>query len=254
MSDSLAGRRAFAGLVLAAGAGTRLRPLTDRRPKALCPVDGVPLVDLAVDRVRSVVDDVAVNVHHGRDALLAHLGDRVHVSVEEPDALGTAGAVGALRGWIDGRATVIANADTWCGDGMAALVDGWDGERVRVLVPGGGPLGPRSLIAGSLLPWTLARDLAAEPAGLYESVWRGAVAAGRLETVALEGPFVDCGTPAAYLAANLAASGGRSVVAPGARVEGRLVRSVCWEDAVVSPGETLVDAIRFSARRTVLVR
>jgi NDP-sugar pyrophosphorylase family protein len=254
MSDSLAGRRGFAGLVLAAGAGTRLRPITARRPKALCPVDGVALVDLAVDRVRSVVEDVAVNVHHGRDAVLAHLGDRVHVSVEEPVALGTAGAVGALRGWIDGRPTVIVNADAWCVGGMDALVDGWDGERVRVLVPGGGPLGPGSLIAGSLLPWELARHLAAVPSGLYEAVWREAVGTGRLETVAQDGPFVDCGTPAAYLAANLAASGGRSVVSPGARVAGRVVRSVCWEDAVVGPDEVLVDAIRFSARGTVLVR
>lgn len=215
---------------------------------------GRPLVDLAVERVRPVVDEVAVNVHHGRDALVAHVGDRVHVSVEEPVALGTAGAVGALREWIDGRPTVIVNADAWCGGGMEALVDGWDGERVRVLVPGGGPLGPRSLIAGSLLPWRLARELAAAPSGLYEAVWRDAVAAGRLQTVAQDGPFVDCGTPAAYLAANLAVSGGESVVASGATVEGRLVRSVCWEDAVVGPGETLVDAIRFSARGTVLVR
>ena len=99
------------------------------------------------------------------------------------------------------------------------------------------------------------RTSPAEPAGLYEAAWRDAVAAGRLETVAFDGPFVDCGTPAAYLAANLAASGGRSVVAPrgpGSRAE--LVRSVCWEDAVVEPGEVLVDAIRFSGRETVLVR
>lgn len=241
-------------MVLAAGAGTRLRPLTNRRPKALCPVDGVPLVDLAVDRVRPVVDEVAVNVHHGREALVAHLGDRVHVSVEEPVALGTAGAVGALREWIAGRPTVIVNADAWCPGTLAALVEGWDGERVRVLVPGGGPLGTRSLIAGSLLPWALARDLAAVPSGLYEAVWRDAVAGDRLETVAQDGPFVDCGTPAAYLAANLAASGGESVVAPEANVKGRLVRSVCWEDGVVGPDEILVDAIRFSARGTVLVR
>jgi N-acetyl-alpha-D-muramate 1-phosphate uridylyltransferase len=254
MSDSLAGRTGFAGLVLAAGVGSRLRPLTAVRPKALCPVDGVPLVDLALDRVGPLVGEVAVNLHHGRADLEAHLSDRVHLSIEEPVALGTAGAVGALRDWIDGRATVIANADAWFAGSMAALVDGWDGERVRILVPGGGPLGSRSLIAGSVLPWVLARELAAVPSGLYETVWRDAVAADRLETVTLEGPFVDCGTPAAYLAANLAASGGASVVAPGAQVGGELVRSVCWEDAVVDPSETLVDAIRFSGRQTVLVR
>ena len=191
-------------MVLAAGAGSRLRPLTDHRPKPLCPVDGVPLVDLALARMQGVADDVAVNVHHGREALLAHLGDRAHASIEDPGPLGTAGAVGALRDWIAGRPTVIVNADAWCQGGLEALVAGWDGERVRVLVPGGGPLGPRSLIAGSLLPWPLARALEAEPAGLYEAVWRVALAEGGLETVALDGPFVDCGTPAAYLAANLA--------------------------------------------------
>ena len=66
--------------------------------------------------------------------------------------------------------------------------------------------------------------------------------------------IVDCGTPAAYLAANLAASGGRSVVPPQARVSGRVVRSVCWEEAVVDADEVLVGAIRFTERGTVLVR
>src|SRR5262245_666403 len=243
-----------AGIVLAAGAGTRLSPLTDHRPKALCPVGGVPLVDLAIARVTDVTGAVAVNVHHGREAMLAHLDGRVHLSVEEPEALGTAGAVGQLRGWLDGRAAVVLNADGWCPGGVEALLDGWEGDRIRVLVPGGGPLGASSLIAGSLLPGSVAATIEARPAGLYEAVWRGALDREALEVVAHRGPFVDCGTPAAYLAANLAVSGGASVVSPGARIEGRLVRSVCWEEAVVGPGEALVDAIRFSRRGTVLVR
>ena len=58
-----------AGVVLAAGAGTRLRPLTDLRPKALCPVGGRPLVDLALDRLAAEVGGLgpqwlAVNAHH----------------------------------------------------------------------------------------------------------------------------------------------------------------------------------------------
>ncbi len=244
----------IAGVVLAAGAGTRLAPLTQHRPKALCPVGGVPLVDLAVERVREVTDAVAVNVHHGREAMLTHLGDRVHVSLEEPVALGTAGAIGALRAWLDGRGAVVVNADAWCPGGLPALLDGWDGERVRVLVAGGGALDGSSLIAGSLLPGAVAATIDARPAGLYEAVWRDALAAGRLETVVHTGPFVDCGTPATYLAANLAASGGTSVVSPSARVLGRVVRSVCWEEAVVRADEVLTDAIRFSRRGTVLVR
>ena len=74
----------LAGVVLAAGAGDRLWPLTRHLPKALCPVGTSPLVDHAIGRARSVATDVAVNVHHGRAALLVHLGDRVHVQVEEP--------------------------------------------------------------------------------------------------------------------------------------------------------------------------
>ncbi|MGI8807170.1 MAG: nucleotidyltransferase family protein [Acidimicrobiales bacterium] len=100
----------LAAVVLAAGAGTRLRPLTDILPKAMCPVDNVALVDLAIDRVRPLTPLVAVNVHHGRSHLEAHLAGRVHLSME-PELLGTAGALGRLRDWIHGRATVVVNAD-----------------------------------------------------------------------------------------------------------------------------------------------
>jgi CTP:molybdopterin cytidylyltransferase MocA len=248
MTDSVA------GIVLAAGAGSRLFPLTRVRPKALCPVGGVPLVDLARARLAPVAGSVAVNVHHGRDLLVPHLEGRVHLSVEEPEALGTAGALGRLRPWIDGRPCLVVNADTWTPGGVEALVDDWDGERVRVLVVGGGELGPRSLVAGCLVPWAWARDLAPTPSGLYEQVWRPAQALGRLESVPFLEPTVDCGTPAAYLAANLVASGGRSVVDPTATVAGEVVRSVVWPDAEVAPGEVLVQAIRYGSRATVLVR
>ena len=69
------------GVVLAAGAGTRLRPLTDVRPKALCTVGGRPLLDLALDRVVPHAGRTAVNAHHHADQLLAALAGRdVHVS------------------------------------------------------------------------------------------------------------------------------------------------------------------------------
>ena len=251
MTDSLA------GVALAAGAGRRLRPLTDARPKPLCPVGGVPLLDLALERLATVGADPVVNLHHEGAVIAAHLDQRegaVHRSWEPDEALGTAGALGRLRRWIDGRATVIVNTDGWCPGPLTALVDGWDGERVRILVPGGGPFGGRSLIAGALMPWSDVRDLPARPSGLYEMSWRAANEEGRLEVVAHHGPFVDCGTTAAYLAANLAASGGVAVVDPGAEVEGRVTRSVVWSDGRVEADEHLVDAIRFSGRRTVLVR
>ena len=90
--------------MLGAGAGTRLRPLTNLRPKVLCPVGGVPLIDGVIARVAAVTPAVAVNVHHGRDQLEAHLDGRVHLSFEDDEALGTAGAVAHLRSWLDGAA------------------------------------------------------------------------------------------------------------------------------------------------------
>lgn len=252
MSDILA------GIVLAAGAGTRLRPLTWYRAKALCPVANVALVDLALSRVAALVGEgaghLAVNVHHHGDQLEAHLDARVHVSREEPRALGTAGAVGQLRGWLSGRGAVVVNADTWSPDGLAHLVEGWDGERVRVLVAGGAGLQPDSVVVASLLPPAVVADLAAEPSGLYEVCWSPAAQQGALEVISHPGTVVDCGTPADYLRANLAASGGTSVVADGAQVEGVVERSVLWSGAVVHRDEHLRDAIRIGPRQTVLVR
>ena len=244
----------MAGLVLAAGAGTRLAPLTDECPKALCPVGGTPLVDQAIERVQSVTSAVAVNLHHGRQVLAEHLGDRVHLSIEEERALGTAGALGRLREWIDGRPCVVVNADAWCAGGLDRLADGWDGQTIRLLVPGGGPFGPTSRMAGALMPWSEIEPIPAEPLGLYEVSWRRAGEDGRVEVVPYEGEFVDCGTPAQYLEANLTASGGSSVVGSGASARGELVRSVVWPDAQVAVGERLVDAVRTTAGTTVLVR
>jgi N-acetyl-alpha-D-muramate 1-phosphate uridylyltransferase len=248
-------------VVLAAGEGARLRPLTRVRPKPLCPVAGVPLLDHALDRARSATPAVAVNIHHGRDAIEAHLsrgersGAAVQVSVEEPEALGTAGALGQLRPWIDGRATLVVNGDTWCPGSLAAFVAGWDGAGVRLAVAGGDDrLQPASRVAAALMPWADVARLPPVPAGLYEASWRDLAAASRIEVVPWDGPCLDCGTPARYLAANLVASGGASVVSPGAQVAGEVVRSVVWSDAVVGARERLVDAVRASDEVTVLVR
>lgn len=244
----------LAAVVLAAGAGTRLRPLTDILPKALCPVGNVALVDLAIDRVRPLTPRIAVNVHHGRALLEAHLAGRVHLSVEEPEVLGTAGALGQLRNWIGGRATVVANADAWHRFDLSVLLEGWDGERVRLLVvadPARGDFGSWRQCGASIMPWSEVRRLPAAFAGLYEACWGPRWAEGRLDLVPCAGPFFDCGTPADYLAANLAASGGESVVGEGARVEGELVRSVVWPGGVVHRGERLVECIRAGEDLTV---
>jgi NDP-sugar pyrophosphorylase family protein len=243
MADSVA------ALVLAAGAGTRLRPLTLLRPKALCPVGDRPLVDHALARVGPVTTDVTVNVHHGLDRMRAHLEGRVRLSVEQPEALGTAGALGLLRPWIDGRPVLVTNADAWLPADLRPFVDRWDGERVRLLCveePDRGDFGPLRYCGAALMPWSTVARLRAEPSGLYEVSWADAWHAGRLDLVVHDGPFVDCGTPADYLAANLAWSGGKPVVGEGAVIGAGAVleRSVVWPGSVVAPGEHLVDAIR----------
>ena len=245
--------------MLAAGAGVRLRPLTLVRPKALCPVAGVPLVDHALTRARAVTDAVAANCHHSQPSLATHLeGLGVHLSVEVGDVLGTAGALGRLRPWIDGRPVLVLNADTWTAGDLRPLVDGWDGVRPRLLcgLPGDdvpATWGDLAYAGAALLPWSQVRTFADVPGGLWEVSWRHLRPGADLDLVD-GGPFVDCGTPARYLAANLAASGGVSVIGEGAVVEGEAERSVVWDGARVHPGERLVDAIRASAQVTVLVR
>jgi hypothetical protein len=242
---------ALAGVVLAAGAGTRLRPLTNVRPKPLCTVGGRPLLDWALERITPYAGEVAVNVHHHPDQMRSALARHaVHVSHEEAEALGTAGALGRLRGWLDGRAVLVTNADAWYDAAaiglLAGLVRGWDGERPRLLCvrDRAGDFGDLRYVGTALLPWASVRDLTEEPSGLYEVSWAALHEQGRLDLVRTEVMAVDCGTPADYLRANLAASGGEPVVEDGAVVEGELVRSVVWAGETVAAGERLVDAVR----------
>lgn len=264
----------LAGVVLAAGRGQRMRPLTDLRPKVLLPVGGVPLLDHALHRIAAQVPAgpgwTAVNGHYLADQVRDFVGGRAHLCLEEPVALGTAGALGRLRDWLDGRDVLLTNGDAYLPGGLAELVDGWDGRRCRLLVR---PVrqGQRAdfehagqsvrYVGACLLPWTAVRDLEPVPSGLYEVLWRGEQARGALDLVCTGDIAIDCGAPTDYLAANLHASGGRSVVGDSADVgdavsAGRLVRCVVWDGAWVGPEERLHDAIRAGSRQhpvTVLV-
>ncbi len=204
----------LAGLVLAAGRGNRLRPLTDATPKPLLPVGSTTLLDTMLDRIGAVVpvspSTVAVNAHWLVDQIVAHLAGRVHVSVEEPEALGTAGAVAGLGGWRDGRDLLIANGDAYLqGDvDLPGFVAGWDRSRPRLLVVADADHpdfeGQWRFAGISLLPNRLAEPLAAVPSGLYEAVWSRTP----LDLVPTTARFVDCGTPADYeTARRLAAIG-----------------------------------------------
>jgi NDP-sugar pyrophosphorylase family protein len=253
--DRVVTERPLAAVVLAAGAGTRLRPLTDERPKAMCPVGNVPLVDNALRRVAAYTTSVPVNAHESQPSLVDHVRDRTHVSVESGVRLGTAGALGRLRPWIDGRDVLVHNADAFVDDDLRALVEGWDGRSPRLLTrlePQRSDFGRHRFLGVSLLPARLAAQLPDEPCGLYELVWRAAFEAGRLELVEATGTSIDCGRPSDYLRANLHVSGGANVVADDAVVLGDVTRCVVWPGARVEADEVLVDAIR-TPRTTVSV-
>lgn len=253
--------RDLVGVVLAAGLGTRLRPLTEQLPKALCPVGNEPLVDGAIRRLRALgVVDLAVNVHHHRDRMVGHLEPLgVHVSIEDGEPLGTAGALGQLKPWIDGRPTIVHNADAWFAADLTTFVEGWDGERIRLLSvaarPGMADFDDRTFAGVSLLPWSSVAPLEPVPSGLWEVSWRPAYEQGRVELADLEGPWFDTGTPSNYLAANLAANAGRSVVHPTATVHATATveRSVVWAGATVHEGEHLCQVIRAPGGVTVQV-
>lgn len=90
-------------MVLAAGLGTRLRPLTDDCPKALVKIDGRTLLEIALSRLREFgIREVVINVHHFADAILSYLkanenfGMRVEVSREE-ELLDTGGGLKKAR-------------------------------------------------------------------------------------------------------------------------------------------------------------
>lgn len=258
-------------VMLAAGEGTRLRPLTRVRPKALCPVGNVPLLDRALAQVAGLdlrgPATVAVNASWLGEQIAAHVDGRAHVSWEREGPLGTAGGLGQLREWVAGRGVLAGNADAYlAGGSLSALTAGWDGETVRLLGVSDKP-GEVDAFSGfrfagfSLLPWRWVRDLAPRPHELVRAVWRPAEAAGELQVIEYPGYFRDTGTPADYLAANLHATAGGILADPSAEVTGRcqeavigadavvrgmLTRAVVWPGGYVGPDEHLVDAIRAS--------
>ena len=237
----------IAGVALAAGAGTRLAPITDSIPKPCCEVGARSLLDLALDRLETVTSDLAVNAHHHTSQIARVAERRALVREERPVALGTAGAIANLLDWVDGRAVAIVNADTWCPGGLRHLTAGWEGTTTRVLVPGGGAFGPRAAIVGTLIPWRAIRDLEVAPTGLYEVVWQHEHRDGRLEVVPHAGPWMDCGTPTRLWQANMAAIGDGNRIADTADVLGVVQQSAVGERAVVAG--TLTSSVVFAGAR-----
>lgn len=192
----------LAALVLAAGRGERLRPLTDEVPKPLLRVGDTTLLDAALARVETVLpispETVTVNAHWLASQIAAHVAGRVHLSVEEPEALGTAGAVGAIRDWLGDRDLLVANGDVWWSalPDLHRFVDEWNRTQPRLLVVEDSERADfegRWRFAGlSLLPAPVATALEPVPSGLYEEVWSRMP----VDLVPADITFIDCGTPA----------------------------------------------------------
>ena len=232
-----------AAIVLCAGEGRRLRPITEHLPKALCTVANVSLARWALDSPVVAGMRRAVNAHHHADQVVAHVEDLgVTTSVERPVALGTAGAVARLAVWLDGDHALVHNADAWVPHPPADFVTGWDRSRPRLLVrrtPHASDFGRFRFLGLSLLPSRTVARLRAEPTGLYEVVWREAWERGALDLVEHDGTAFDVGTPERLLAANLTAGDGCSFVHPTAEVTARLHSSVALPGAVAVDAEEL---------------
>jgi mannose-1-phosphate guanylyltransferase len=92
--------------LLAAGIGSRLRPITDTIPKCMVPIDGQPMLDIWLDAFdRTGVDEVLLNLHHLPDVVRDHLGARAGTPTVrtffEPELLGSAGTLVANRAWVE---------------------------------------------------------------------------------------------------------------------------------------------------------
>ena len=105
-------------MILAAGFGTRLRPLTNTVPKALAPVAGRPLIEYGLLFLKSYgVEEVVINLHHLGEKVRAALGDgsayglRITYSPEDP-ILDSGGGIKKAQPFLDGETFVVLNCDT----------------------------------------------------------------------------------------------------------------------------------------------
>jgi mannose-1-phosphate guanylyltransferase len=117
-------------LILTAGLGTRLRPLTEVRAKPAIPVAGTPMIRrIATWLVSRGVDDLVLNLHHRPETLTACLGDgrdlgaRVRYSWERPQILGSAGGPRQARAIVGAGTFLIVNGDTLTDVDLPALAD-----------------------------------------------------------------------------------------------------------------------------------
>jgi N-acetyl-alpha-D-muramate 1-phosphate uridylyltransferase len=226
-------------MVLAAGLGTRMRPLTDKLPKPLVPVAGKALIDHVLDRlVDAGVTKAVVNVHHMADAIEKHLKGRtrpqIAISDERGELLDTGGGVVKALKLLGDAPFFHLNSDTVWIEGvtpnlgrLAALFDpeqmdillllasttasiGYEGRGDFAMTPDGRlkRRGEREVV-----PFVYAGAAILNPA-MFADAPKGAFSlnrmfdrateAGRLFGLRLEGTWMHVGTPAAIKAAEAA--------------------------------------------------
>lgn len=224
-------------MVLAAGLGTRMRPLTDDMPKALVPVAGKTLIDHVLDRLRDAgVERAVVNVHHFADQVEAHLAGRrdmeILISDERAALLDSGGGIKHAAGKLGRDPIFVANIDSLWTEGerpaLETLKAAWHPEAMDILlllVPRGqgigfeGPQGFFRDAAGRLTHSTAAEpptpfanmgvailkpqvlDDHADAAFSIVPVWHRLQAEGRLHGAVMDGYWMHVGDPAARDAA-----------------------------------------------------
>ncbi|MDB5417428.1 MAG: mannose-phosphate guanyltransferase [Phenylobacterium sp.] len=220
-------------MVMAAGLGTRMRPLTDHIPKALVQVAGKPLIDHVLDRLRDAgVARAVVNVHHFADQMEAHLAGRrdieVLISDERAGLLDSGGGIQHARRLLGNDPIMLANIDSLWLEGsppaLETLKAAWDPARmdlVLLLVRRGhgigfeGPQGffmdpegrlTHSTAADVVTPYAnvgfgIMRPQALDgpPTGAFSiyPTWRRLQAEGRLYGAAMDAFWMHVGDPAA---------------------------------------------------------
>lgn len=239
-------------MVLAAGLGTRLRPLTDLLPKPAVPVAGLPLVQLAFARLRAAgARRVVVNVHHlaavmERAATEAASAAGVDLAISrEPVIAGTGGALREARRLLAGaEAIVLWNGDILFEVDVAAIVAAHresqalatlvlapmpegaryatvdvDGamrvRRIAGIGPGGDALVPLHFTGVHVLSPALLDHVPASPfaCDVNRLVYPPLLASGQVRAVVAGGHWNDLGTPERYLQANLDLLSGEAPVA-----------------------------------------
>jgi N-acetyl-alpha-D-muramate 1-phosphate uridylyltransferase len=215
-------------MILAAGLGTRLRPITDTIPKPLVAVGGRPLIDHALDRLAEAgVEHVVVNIHYKADMIAAHLARRSHPRIElsaEAELLDTGGGVARALPSL-GEAFLVVNSDVFWRDGeppallrLAAVFEPAATDAVLLLQPtatavgydGSGdyvldqPGSPRRRREGEVAPYLFAgiqllhrRLFEAAPGPVFSLVrlFDHAEKRGRLAAIVHDGDWYHVGTP-----------------------------------------------------------